>query len=93
MVDDDFRKRYETDPVIARVVDMMTGMMDRADLTSHDLARCAVLAAEIHARRCMGPITIVLRCEPTASGPREYIVTEADLERIVDRVNAGPLGD
>lgn len=56
-----FRERYHDDPRIAAIVNQMVSMLWAEDITAHDLARCAVLAAQIYAERHGSPIVLVLR--------------------------------
>ncbi len=57
----DVYERYERDATFHQAVDVMSGMIQSGMLTSHDIARAAVLAAELHARRNMAPIVVILK--------------------------------
>lgn len=56
----DIQTRYHHDPVLRALVDTMLGMLMKDAITSHDLARCAVYAAEQHARIGVHQATIIL---------------------------------
>ena len=69
----DIRERYQHEPIIKNLVSAMEGMLAKSDITPHDLARCAVLAAERHAMYCRQPVMIVLADHPDLA--RRYEAT------------------
>ena len=58
------RDRYQHEPLVRQLVDAMTGMLAKSDITPHDLARCAVLAAEHHAMHHRQPVMLILAEHP-----------------------------
>lgn len=53
------RDRYDREPVLRHIVDSMTQVLLCGDLTPHDLAHAATLAATIYAERYSVPVQIV----------------------------------
>jgi len=78
------RDRYHRDPVFRALVDMMTVALVRADITPHDLARAATLAATIYAERYHVPVSIVLM--PDGSAAIETIADQLRAE-LLARLN------
>lgn len=58
---DPFRERYLTDPMVHHLVDAMAAVLLRGDLNALDLARCAVLAAQLYAERYGAPMLIIIQ--------------------------------
>lgn len=54
-------RRYHHDAQFRTLVDFMQGYLHTNEMTSYDMARAAVLACELHARRNMAPIVVVLK--------------------------------
>ena len=89
-MNEEIRRRYMNDPVFNHVVEMMVAALLRADITPHDLARAATLAATIYAERYGLPVMIVL----IPDGDMR-ITTMADKirEEYSARVNGNPTYD
>ena len=60
MNDPSIRDRYHREPMLAHVVDSMVLLMLHGDMTPHDIARAATLAATIYAERYNVPVMIAL---------------------------------
>lgn len=58
---DAFRERYHVEPQLHAAVDMIRSLLEGGMLTTDDVARAAVLAAQMYAETNCAPIRIVLR--------------------------------
>ena len=63
---DPFRTRALNDARLRTITHLLLGQLVEGEVTAHDIARCAVLAAQLYAERFHAPL--VLRIEETDHG-------------------------
>ena len=54
---DETRRQCHNDPMFGALVQTMVSMLEQSQITTHDLGRAAVLAAQMHAERNCVPLT------------------------------------
>jgi hypothetical protein len=58
LLPDHFRERVHSDARLYAIVTMLEGQLVQGHVTTEDIARCAVLAAQIYAERHCAPVMI-----------------------------------
>jgi hypothetical protein len=79
----DFRREVHSNARLSAIVNMLESQLHSGEVTAHDLARCAVLAAQLYAERNCAPI--VLRLD---DGTLER--TEAEPMTVIAHTQASP---